>query len=88
MRRKKEKIEPDGQGGFSIPQAFLDAAGIPMDGGLTVETIPGILLAAREEPLKQANRPYLKLFSDLGIGSGGVHEILVKGGYFDGETDL
>jgi len=82
MKKRKRKIEAARKEVLSIPQALLDAAGIDAGSDLTVETIPGVLLIAREEPLKQANRPYLKLFSDLGIEPEEVTAILKKGGYF------
>lgn len=82
MKEQKEKARVSVPGNLSIPQALLDAAGIPPDSSLTVEVIPGVLLIAPVEPLKQANRPYLKLFSDLGIEPEEVNEILRKGGYF------
>lgn len=80
--REREKAAVSVQGDLLIPQALLDAAGIPQDSGLTVEVIPGVLLIALAEPLKQANRPYLKLFSGLGIEPEEVNEILREGGYF------
>lgn len=57
MKKQKGNIEGSGQEVLSIPQVLLDAAGIDAGSDLTVETIPGVLLIAREEPLKQANRP-------------------------------
>ena len=82
MKKQKRKIEAARKEVLSIPQVLLDAAGIDAGSDLTVETIPGVLLIAREEPLKQANRPYLELFSDLGIEPEEVTAILQKGGYF------
>ena len=82
MKKQKRKIEAARKEVLSIPQVLLDAAEIDAGSDLTVETIPGVLLIAREEPLKQANRPYLKLFSDLGIEPEEVAVILKKGGYF------
>lgn len=82
MKKRKEKRMVDEQGTLSIPSAILNMAGISADGELTIETIPGVVLIANVEPLKRANQPYLKLFSDLGIEPEEVHEILVKGGYF------
>lgn len=82
MKKQKRKIEAARKEVLSIPQVLLDAAGIDAGSDLTVETIPGVLLIGREEPLKQANRPYLKLFSDLGIEPEEVTAILQKGGYF------
>lgn len=80
--REKNTDKPE-KGILSIPNAVLEAAGIPTDCNLTVETVPGVILIAQTEPLRQANRPYLKLFDDLGIEPEEVTAILEKGGYFD-----
>ena len=70
-------------GGAFYPNVMLEAAGIPPDSDLIVEILPGVLLIGAEQPLWQANRPYLKLFDDLGIEPEEVTAILEKGGYFD-----
>lgn len=82
MKNQKEEVGMFSQDALLIPKSLLDAAGISPNSSLTAEVIPGVLLIAPGEPLKQANRPYLKLFSDLGIETEEVHEILRKGGYF------
>lgn len=82
MKEQKERRMVDEQGTLSIPSAILNLAGISTDSELTIETIPGVVLIANVEPLKRANQPYLKLFSDLGIEPEEVHEILMEGGYF------
>lgn len=81
MKEQKEKTGVSVQENLFIPQALLDMAGIPPDSSLTVEAIPGALLIGAEEPLKHASRPYLRLFSDLGIEPEEVSDILKKGGY-------
>ena len=80
---KKRQEDTASLGVLSIPNVMLEAAGIPPDSDLIVEILPCVLLIGAEQPLWQANRPYLKLFDDLGIEPEEVTAILEKGGYFD-----
>ena len=80
---KKTQGDTARLGVLSIPNVMLEAAGSPPDSDLIVEILPGVLLIGAEQPLWQANRPYLKLFDDLGIEPEEVTAILEKGGYFD-----
>ncbi|MFQ9704448.1 MAG: hypothetical protein ACLR0U_25385 [Enterocloster clostridioformis] len=64
---KKTQGDTARLGVLSIPNVMLEAAGIPPDSDLIVEILPGVLLIGAEQPLWQANRPYLELFDDLGI---------------------
>lgn len=82
MKEKEEKWMVDEQGILLIPSAILDMAGILADSEMVIETVPGVVLIANAEPMKKASRPYLRLFSDLGIEPEEVNEILKKGGYF------
>lgn len=68
---------------LSIPNMMLEAAGIPTDSDLTVETVPGVLLTGTEEPLKTANRPLFDLLAELGMEPEEVMDALEEGGYFD-----
>lgn len=68
---------------LSIPNVMLEAAGIPPDSDLTVETIPGVLLIGTKEPLQTANQPMFDLLSALGIEPEEVMSALEEGGYFD-----
>ena len=80
---KKTQEEAVSLGMLSIPNVMLEAADIPPESDLIVEILPGVLLIGAEQPLQRANRPYLKLFDDLGIAPEEVTAILEKGGYFD-----
>lgn len=68
---------------MSIPSMMLDAAGIPMDGDLTVEAIPGVLLIGPSEPLRTVNQPLFDIFAVIGIDPEDVVAALEEGGYFD-----
>lgn len=81
MRNQKEKTELDELNILSIPQIMLEAAGIPSDSDLCIEAIPGVLLIAQIEPLRQANQPLLDLFAAIGIKPEEVEAALMEGGY-------
>lgn len=80
---KKTKEEGRELGVLSIPNAMLEAAGIPQDSDLTVETLPGVLLIGTEQPLQRANQPLFDLLAELGIEPEEVMAALEEGGYFD-----
>lgn len=80
--REKNTGQPD-SAVLSIPSVMLEAAGIPADSDLTVETLPGVLLIGQDEPLKAANRPFYDLLAALGIEPEEVMDALEEGGYFD-----
>lgn len=81
MKKQREKTAQEGLGILSIPDAMLQAAGIPADSDLTVEAIPGVLLIGQTEPLRQANQPLLDLFDAIGIEPEEVASALRKGGF-------
>lgn len=81
MKKQREETEQEGLGILSIPDAMLQAAGIPADSDLTVEAIPGVLLIGQTEPLRQANQPLLDLFDAIGIEPEEVASALRKGGF-------
>nr|WP_308625377.1 hypothetical protein [uncultured Eisenbergiella sp.] len=83
MKNKEETMEQPDCGVLSIPNVMLEAAGIPPDSDLTVETIPGVLLIGTEEPLKRANQPLLDLLEELGIPQEEVTSALEEGGYLN-----
>lgn len=82
MNREETMEQADG-GVLSIPNVMLEAAGIPPDSDLTVETIPGVLLIGEKEPLQTANQPLFDLLAALGIPPEEVMSVLEEGGYFD-----
>lgn len=83
MKNREEKVELPESSILSIPNVMLEAAGIPPDSELTVETIPGVLLIGTKEPLITANQPLFDLLAALGIEQEEVMSTLTKGGYFD-----
>lgn len=83
MKNREENGRMPDSEVLSIPNVMLEAAGIPPDSDLTVETIPGVLLIGTEEPLKTANQPLFDLLAELGIEPEEVMAALEEGGYFD-----
>lgn len=83
MKNREEKVELPESSVLSIPNVMLEAAGIPPDSDLTVETIPGVLLIGAKEPLQTANQPLFDLLAALGIEPEEVMSALEEGGYFD-----
>lgn len=81
MKKQRVETEQEGRGILSIPDAMLQAAGIPADSDLTVEAIPGVLLIGQTEPLRQVNQPLLDLFDAIGIEPEEVASALRKGGF-------
>lgn len=82
MKDIEKKTDQTDMGVLSIPNVMLEAAGIPQDSDLTVETLPGVLLIGTAEPLRAANKPLLDLFTSIGIEPEEVAEALEKGGFF------
>lgn len=82
MKDTEKKTDQPDMGVLSIPNVMLEAAGIPQDSDLTVETLPGVLLIGIAEPLRAANKPLLDLFTSIGIEPEEVAEALEKGGFF------
>ena len=80
---KKNASLPSEANVLSIPNMMLEAAGIPKDSDLTVETLPGVLLIGHEEPLQTAVQPLLELLNELGIPFEDVRQALEEGGYLD-----
>lgn len=78
--KKSTASSPEGNV-LSIPNIMLDAAGIPKDSDLTVETLPGVLLIGHEEPLQTVAQPLLGLLEELGIPFEDVRQALEEGGY-------
>ena len=78
MNQSEKKMTPAPPEGnvLSIPNIMLEAAGIPKDSDLTVETLPGVLLIGHEEPFKTVTHPLLGLLDDLGIPFEDVRQAL------------
>lgn len=83
MTTTEKKNYATEQAVLSIPNAMLEAAGIPPDSDLTVEAIPGVLLIGQLDPLQTATQPMLDLFAAIGITPEEVMSALEEGGYFD-----
>lgn len=69
------------QAELSIPHALLCQAGIPLDGDLEVQVVPGGIVIGIADPLITVPEPLMKLFTDLGIQPEAVRKVLEKGGF-------
>lgn len=82
MRHKKQKRKGENrQPVLSLPNTLLSAAEIPQDTDLVIETIPGVILIGEEAPLDTVQRPFMDLFSAMGITRQEVADVMEKGGF-------
>lgn len=78
-RNTKKKRKQD-EGILSIPNVLLADAGIKQGEDLVIETIPGVILVGKEQPLYTANEPLLALFTAMGITPEEVIQAMEEGG--------
>ncbi len=78
-RNTKKKRKQD-EGILSIPNVLLADAGIKQGEDLVIETIPGVILVGKEQPLYTANEPLLALFAAMGITPEEVIQAMEEGG--------
>ncbi|HIX51826.1 MAG TPA: hypothetical protein IAA28_03340 [Candidatus Lachnoclostridium stercoripullorum] len=55
-------------GVLSIPNELLEAAKLSNEEEMTIETVPGVILIGKEDPMGIINQPLFDLFQALGIG--------------------
>ena len=73
-------VDPGEGGVLSIPRVLLSAAGIPTDGNLVIETVPGVILIGTKTPVQMVCKPYLKVFDELGIEPNEVEALMGRKG--------
>lgn len=77
MRHKKQKRKGENrQSVLSLPNTLLSAAEIPPDTDLVIETIPGVILIGEEAPLDTVQRPFMDLFSAMGLTPKEVADVI------------
>lgn len=76
-------VEGPEQGELTIPHTLLFEAGIPLDGDLEIQVVPGGIIIGIADPLNAVPEPLMKLFTDLGIQPEAVRKVLEKGGFPD-----
>lgn len=63
---------------LSIPNELLEAAEIEEREELTIETVPGVILIGKEDPIGIVNQPLLDLVRALEIEKDEVKRILKR----------
>ena len=74
-------VEGPEQAGMSIPHALLLEAGMPLDGDVEIQVVPGGIIIGIADPLDTVPEPLMRLFIDLGIQPEAVRKVLEKGGF-------
>lgn len=73
-------VDPGEGGVLSIPRVLLSAAGIPTDGNLVIETVPGVILIGTKTPVQMVCRPLMEVFDQLGIAENEVEALMGRKG--------
>ena len=73
-------VELEESGVLSIPRVLLSAAGIPTDGNLVIETVPGVILIGPNDPVRMVCRPLMEVFDELGIEPNEVEALMGRKG--------
>ena len=60
-------VDPGEGGVLSIPRVLLSAAGIPTDGNLVIETVPGVILIGTKTPVQMVCRPLMRYLTSWGL---------------------
>ena len=75
--QKKETNDRVWESGvLSIPNTLLEAAEIEERDDLMIETVPGVILIGKEDPIGIVNQPLFDLFQALGIERDEVERVL------------
>lgn len=61
-------------------EGALSAAGIPTDGNLVIETVPGVILIGTKTPVQMVCRPLMEVFDQLGIAENEVEALMGRKG--------
>lgn len=81
-------MELEESGVLSIPSVLLSVAGIPTDGNLVIETVPGVILIGTNDPVRMVCRPLMEVFEQLGIVEKEVEAMTGREEGLDEQTDL
>ena len=63
-------------GVLSIPNELLEAAKLSNEAEMIIETVPGVILIGKEDPVGIVNQPLFDLFQALGIERDEVERII------------
>lgn len=76
-----EPFDPADVPAITVPHLLLQAAGIPLDGELDIQCVPGAIVIGSADPLDVVPPCLLKLFDDFGINHDVVRSVLREGGF-------
>lgn len=74
-----EPFEQAEQPGITISHVILEAAQIPLDGEISIQCVPGMILISSEDPLDVVPPSLMKLFDELEIDHDTIRAVLREG---------
>jgi len=80
--RLSGRREDDEEGGLTLPNDLLEAAGIPVGSDLEILCTTGAIVITESDVLDSLPYELRELFGKLGIDPGTVREVMRKEGYF------
>ncbi len=76
MQKKERNEVACISGVLSIPNELLEAAELSSEAEMKIETVPGVILIGKEDPVGIVNQPLFDLFQALGIERDEVERII------------
>jgi len=77
----KEPFEPADEPEIVIPHLLLEVAGIPVDGELDIQCVPGMIVISSADPLETVPACLMELFDELNIDHETIRAVLREGGF-------
>ena len=71
-----EPVEPADLPELAIPHLLLEVAGIPTDGELDIQCLPGVILISSADPLEAVPPELMKLFDALEVDHDTIRAVL------------
>lgn len=75
-----EPFDPADEPELCLPHTLLEAAEIPLDGELSIQCLPGMIVIGNADPLDLVPPGLMKLFEELGVDPDTVRAVLMEGG--------
>lgn len=74
-----EPFEPADPPEIVIPHLLLEVADIPIDGGLDIQCLPGVIVISSADPLDHVPPELMKLFDALEVDHDTIRAVLREG---------
>lgn len=74
-----ESFEEAEQPGITISHVLLEEAEIPLDGEISIQCVPGMILISSADPLNVVPPGLMKLFDELEIDHDTIRAVLREG---------